>query len=125
MKDIKKARRYLGNAKAILLEKATNEDGSYDDRKYVKMAGKKAYAAVLASLDAVLGTHKKDSISIDCYEKERSAIDQNMLAYFDAAYDTLALAMGYDGNLSVGVSNAGIGVAEKIVGWAEQKTKAL
>jgi hypothetical protein len=124
MKDINKAQRYLCSAKEILLEKATSDDGIYNDRKLVKMAGKKAYLGVLTALNAVFEIKKQDSKSFDCYEQELSVIDQNMLTHLHAAYDTIFLSMSYDGNLSVAVSNAGIGIAEKIIGWAEQKIKA-
>jgi len=43
MKHITEAHRYLDNAKEILSTKAQKEDGFYQDRKYVKMAGNTAY----------------------------------------------------------------------------------
>ena len=41
------AMRYIDNAKEILREKAKKEDGLYQDKKYVKMAGHTAYSGVL------------------------------------------------------------------------------
>lgn len=124
MKDIHEARRYLSNAKEILREKAMKEDGFYKDRKYVKMAGHTAYSGVLVALDAVFGNKKKGRKSVDWYKEELSGIDKKMLSTFMVAYDTLHLAMSYDGNLSAAVSREGLELAERIINRAEQKAQA-
>lgn len=121
---IDEARRYLSNAKQILSEKAGKEDGLYKDRKYVKMAGHTAYIGVLEALDVVFGKKEKGRKSVDWYKEELSIVDKKMLSLFVAAYDTLHLAMSYDGNLLAGVSREGLDAAEKIINWAEQKTAA-
>lgn len=124
MKKIDEARRYLSNAKEILREKAIKEDGLYKDRKYVKMAGHTAYVGVLEALDVVFGNKKKGRKSVDWYKEELAGIDRKMLTLFSTAYDTLHLAMSYDGNLSANISREGLDIAEKIIDWAEQKTAA-
>jgi len=125
MKDITEAKRYISNAKEILREKAIKENGVYQDRKYVKMAGHTAYAGVLVALDSVLGDKKtKTRKSVEWYQKELSTTDRKILSYFLAAYDTLHLAMSYDGNLSADVSKAGLEIADKIINWAENRTQA-
>lgn len=124
MKKIDEARRYLSNAKEILREKAMKEDGLYKDRKYVKMAGHTAYVGVLEALDVVFGNKKKGRKSVDWYKKELAGMDRKMLNLFSTAYDTLHLAMSYDGNLSANISREGLDIAEKIIDWAEQKTAA-
>ncbi|MCE7064347.1 DUF5618 family protein [Dyadobacter sp. CY326] len=125
MNNITEAKRYISNAKEILREKAVKENGVYKDRKYVKMAGHTAYAGVLVALDSVLGEKKtRTRKSVEWYQRELSITDKKILSYFLAAYDTLHLAMSYDGNLSAGVSNEGLELAEKIINWAEQKTQA-
>ena len=121
---IEEARRYLSNAKQILREKAIKEDELYKDKKYVKMAGHTAYIGVLEALDVVFGDKKKGRKSVDWYREELSAEDKKMLALFIEASNTLHLAMSYDGNRIVSVSNGGLDVAEKIINWAEQKTAA-
>jgi len=121
---IDEARRYLSKAKQILSEKAVKEYGLYKDRKYVKMAGHTAYVGVLEALDVVLRKKAKGRKSVDWYKEELSLIDKKMLSLFVAAYDTLQLAMSYDGNLLAGVSGEGLDAAEKIIDWAEQKTAA-
>lgn len=124
MKDVNEARRYLSNAKEILREKAAKEDGFYKDRKYVKMAGHTAYSGVLVALDAVFGKKTEGRKSVDWYKQELSVLDKKMLSTFMAAYDTLHLAMSYDGNLSAAVSREGIDLAEKLINWAELKATA-
>jgi hypothetical protein len=124
MKDINEARRYLSNAKEILSEKAIKEDGFYKDRKYVKMAGHTAYSGVLVALDAVFGDKKKGRKSVEWYKEELSQIDKKILSAFVGAYDTLHLAMSYDGNLVAGISREGLDLAEIIINWAERKTAA-
>lgn len=124
MKEINKAKRHIENAKDILSEKARKENGYYQDRKYVKMAGHLAYSGVLIALDAILGNKKKDRKSVDWYKEKLEILDQDILAPFLACYDTLHLAMNYDGNISSEVSVAGLEDAEKIIAWAEQKATA-
>ncbi|MCE7061109.1 DUF5618 family protein [Dyadobacter sp. CY343] len=125
MKDIIEAKRYLSNAKTILSEKAQKEDGYYQDRKYVKMAGHTAYAGVLVALDSILGDKKKKTRkSLEWYQKELSVLDKKVLSDFMAVYDILHLSMSYDGILRASVSTEGLYLAEKIINWAEQKTQA-
>lgn len=59
------AKRYLANAKEILREKAGKEDGFYQDRKYVKLAGHAAYSGVLVAIDGLLRVKKKGRKSVD------------------------------------------------------------
>ena len=54
MNQIAEAKRYIDNAKDILREKAIKEDGYYQDKKYIRMAGNTAYSGVLEALDAVI-----------------------------------------------------------------------
>lgn len=124
MKNMNEARRYLLNAKEILREKAVKEDDEYQDKKYVKMAGHTAYIGVLEALDVVFGNKKKGRKTVEWYKEELSAVDKKMLSLFVAAYNTLHLAMSYDGNTLVSVSRGGLDAAEKIINWAEQKTAA-
>ena len=121
MNHIAEAYRYLDNAKQILKEKAHKEDGYYQDKKYVKMAGNTAYSGVLEALDGLFGIKKKGRKSVDWYQEEIGKIDRKVLNVFNAAYDTLHLSMGYDGNLSIKVSKAGLEQAEKIIHWVETK----
>lgn len=121
MKYINEANRYLNNAKSFLKEKAQKEDGYYKDRKYVKLAGHAAYCGVLEALDGLLGNKKKGRKSVDWYQAELAKIDKKILTHFNAAYDTLHLAMGYDGNLNADIAAIGLKEAEQIINWVEAK----
>jgi TPP-dependent indolepyruvate ferredoxin oxidoreductase alpha subunit len=91
MNAIEEAKRYLENAKEILSTKAKKEDGYYQDKKYVKMAGHTAYTGVLVALDAFLNK-KKGRKSIEWYKEELSKADKKVLNQFryrlsNAAFD--------------------------------------
>ena len=125
MNHVAEAHRYLNNAKEILREKAQKEDGYYKDKKYVKMAGNTAYNGVLEALDGLLGIKKKGRKSVDWYQEELGKIDKKILNTFNLAYDNLHLAMGYDGNLTAEVCNAGLKQAESIISWVETKQEEV
>ncbi|NIJ54894.1 DUF5618 family protein [Dyadobacter arcticus] len=119
---IQEAKRYLDNAKEILREKAGKEDGYYQDKKYVKLAGHAAYTGVLVALDALFDNNTKRRKDVDWYKERIAKMDRKALNAFNGAYDTLHLAMGYDGNLVAEVSTAGIKMAESLINWVETKT---
>jgi hypothetical protein len=121
---IEDARRYIANAKELLSEKARKEDGFYRDEKYVKMAGHTAYAGVLVALDAVLPKKGKGRKSVDWYLENLANMDGKLLDSFNAAYDTLHLSMGYDGNSDAEVVAAGLKRANYIIDWVETRVAA-
>lgn len=122
---IQEARRYLNNAKEILSEKAQKEDGYFQDKKYVKMAGHTAYTGVLLALDGYLGKKGKGRKDVDWYKQQLSGLDKKLLNTFVAVYDTLHLSMSYDGNPSAKVAKAGLEDAESIINWIENRTLAI
>lgn len=121
MDEIQDARRYIKNAREILSEKAQKQDGYYQDRKYVKMAGNTAYNGMLVALDSILGKKAKGRKDVTWYKEGLAKMDKKILNPFVAAYDTLHLALGYDGNLNADVAKAGLNDAEKIINWVEQR----
>ena len=121
MNHIAEAHRYIDNAKQILKEKAHKEDGYYQDKKYVKMAGHTAYLAVLEALDGLFGLRKKGRNSVEWYQEELGKIDKKVLNAFNVVYNTLHLSMAYDGNPSVKICNEGLKEAETIINWVETK----
>jgi len=121
MNNILEANRYLANAKDILRDKAAKEDGYYQDKKYVRMAGHTAYLGVLEALDSLFGNKKKGRKNIDWYQSEIGKIDKKILNHFNSAYDTLHLAMGYDGHPSSKITAEGLKEAEIIINWVAQK----
>ena len=121
MKHIEEAHRYIDNAKEILREKAHKEDGYYQDKKYVKMAGHTAYTGVLIALDGYLGVKKKGRMSVDWYQIELAKVDKKILGAFNAVYELLHLCMGYDGAESAKIAAVGLEEAETIINWVETK----
>ncbi|MCE6992539.1 DUF5618 family protein [Dyadobacter sp. CY323] len=122
---VQEAKRYLDNAKEILREKAKKEDGFYHDKKYVKLAGHAAYTGVLVALDALFENKNKGRKNVEWYLEKIGRMDRKALASFNAAYDTLHLAMGYDGNTAADVSTAGIKLAESLINWVETRTTVV
>jgi hypothetical protein len=119
---VQEAKRYLDNAKEILREKAKKEDGFYQDKKYVKLAGHAAYTGVLVALDGLLENKTKGKKDVDWYKERLATLDKKVLNAFNGAYDTLHLAMGYDENPIAEVSKAGLDTAESIINWVETRT---
>jgi hypothetical protein len=124
METIQEANRYLDNARKLLTEKANKENGYYQDKKYVKLAGHAAYSGVLLALDGLLGKKNKGRKSVEWYKSELAKVDKKMTSLFDAIYDTLHLSLAYDGNPSAKVAQAGLEDAEKIISWIGQKTQS-
>lgn len=118
------ANRYIENAQKILSEKANKEDGYYQDKKYVKMAGHTAYVGVLYALDGFLGVKKKSRKNVDFYKSELAKLDKKLLNYFDSAYEILHLSMGYDGNSNATVAKEGLSEAKKIISWVSNRMQA-
>lgn len=121
MDQIQEAKRYLDNAREILSEKARKENGYYQDPKYVKMAGNTAYNGILVALDSILDDKSKGRKDVKWYKEKLAKMDKKLLDSFVAAYNTLHLALGYDGNTLASVAAAGIKEAEKIIDWVEQR----
>lgn len=125
MKDnLQEARRYLTNAKEMLRDKAVKEGKFYKDKKYVKLAGHAAYSGVLIALDNVLGNKDSGRKSVDWYKEQLAKVDRKALSTFNGAYQTLHLAMSYDGNIVANVSKSGIELADSLITWAETRTAA-
>ena len=123
MNSLTDAARYVDNAREILSEKAKKEDGYYQYKKYVKLAGHAAYSGVLVALDELLGEKKKGRKSVEWYKQELAGMDKKISSTFSIAYDTLHLAMGYDGNQDAEVANIGLKRAEQIIDWVKVKTQ--
>nr|WP_295930199.1 DUF5618 family protein [uncultured Dyadobacter sp.] len=121
--SVQEARRYVNNAKDLLREKAGKENGVYQDRKYVRLAGHSAYLGVLLALDRLFEVKSGKRKSVEWYQEQLRKTDRKLLDSFNSAYDTLHLAMGYDGNISAGVSADGITTAESIINWVETRTE--
>jgi hypothetical protein len=122
--SIEEARRHIANAKEILRDKARKEDGAYQDRKYVKMAGHTAYTGVLLALDDLLGEKTKGRKDAEWYKEGIAKLDRKLLTSFNIIYDTLHLSMGYDGNQDAQITAIALQRAESIIDWVETRQAA-
>ena len=125
MKHIEEANRYIDNAKQILREKGHKEDGYYQDKKYVKMAGHTAYTGVLVALDGYFGIKKKGRKSVEWYQEELGKMDKKILNAFNSVYELLHLCMGYNGAKSAKIAAVGFEEAETIIQWIETKQEVI
>ena len=112
---VQEAKRYLDNAKEILREKARKEDVYYQDKKYVKLAGHAAYTGVLVALDYLFDEKTKKRKDVDWYKERLSKMDKKVLNAFNGAYDTLHLAMGYDGTSVKTITDVGFEYANLLI----------
>lgn len=120
MEAYKEALRYVENAKEILSTKAKKEERFYTDKKYVRMAGNTLWNGVLEALDNKFPEIKegKGRPDINKYKEYVGKSNPKMTRLVMNAYDTLHLAMGYDGNLKYSLAQEGIKDAIEIIEWA-------
>lgn len=122
MEAISEARRHIDNAKDFLSNNAKKQDGLYQDKKYVKIAGHTAYTGILLVLNELLGEkNRKTPKSVEWYQYELSRVDKSLLSNFTTAYQILHIDMGYLGSKSAELASLGLQKAEKIVDWVETR----
>lgn len=116
---------FLGNAKILLKDRAQEEDGYYQKIRYVKMAGKSAYADVLHVLDLFLNKRDKEKKDFDWYKDQLHLVDEKLVNRFVAVYQTLFFSMGYDGNPSAVIAKIGLEEAELLINLLENHIFSL
>ena len=117
---VDEARRYVQNAKDLLLGRADLdiETGYYRDRKYVRMAGNTLWNGVLLILDATFDIDKTNGrLSFNDYRRIIVQRDKKLLTMVNNGYDIMHLAMGYDGNLSKALCQDGCHLANEIIDY--------
>ncbi len=119
------ANRYIKNAVELLKEKAGRENGFYQDKKYVRMAGDTAWKGVLIAADQWLkrkgiSWQKKSRPDVDWYISEIGKRNRKLTSHFVVAYDILHKSMGYDGIQDTNVVNTGIHRAYEIIALCER-----
>ncbi|MCQ2264550.1 MAG: DUF5618 family protein [Bacteroidales bacterium] len=120
---IEEAKRYVENAKNILLEhgELDIDTKAYADRKYVKMAGNTLWNGCLLALEAVFHLRQgKGRPSIEKYKEVISGRDKKLLSFVNYGYEIMHLYMGYDGNQAKAVSDVGFQTANSIISRCEQ-----
>jgi len=122
---IHEAERYLENARQILSEKAEKDGRYYNDSKYVKVAGHTAWSGVLVALDAVLPVRanlkKGQRLDLKDYQSAIIKKDSKMLRPLLNAYNSLHLALGYDGNTDYKIVQASLEQGKYLIDWASSR----
>ena len=114
---IEEALRYVANAEEVI-QKANYDPElkSYTDSKYIKAAGDYLWKGCLIALDAVFHVRTgKGRPSIDKYKMAVAKCDKKLLNSVSIGYETMHLYMGYDGNRSKKVCDAGFEYATDII----------
>ena len=116
---VEEARRYVENAKAILVEhgELDVETKCYNDRKYVRMAGNTLWNGILLILDAIfhVKSDKTPHPDINDYKMAVNKRDKKLLQFINAGYETIHISMGYDGAIRKGVCDEGFLLANDII----------
>ena len=116
---IEEAQRYVNNAKDTLKDNGELDTATrlYGDRKYVRSAGHFLWNAVLIVLDAVfqVKTPRRRHPDIKDYKDAVASRDRKLLALVNNGYDTMHIAMSYDGNQSKAVCDEGFRLANEII----------
>ena len=116
---VEEARRYVENAKTLLIEhgELDIETRSYNDPKYVKMAGNTLWNGVLYVLDAVFHVRedRRTRVRIEDYRDAISKRDKKLLQFVNKGYETMHIHMGYDGTPSKETCDGGFWTANQII----------
>lgn len=116
---VEEARRYVDNAKVLLMEhgELDLETRSYNDQKYVRMAGNTLWNGVLLILDAVFHVRldRRRHVDIEDYRKAVGNRDQKLLRFVNMAYDHIHIDMGYHGDRSKDLSDSCFRMANDII----------
>jgi len=113
--------RYMDNAKETLKKAEKQDDGYYNDPKYVRSACGIAYLGVLLAVDAWLTLKnvplpdKKKHRTIEFYEHTIAKIDKKMLVRLNAAYEVLHLVGYYRGVTKADTIKSGFNAAYEII----------
>ncbi|MDR0303338.1 MAG: DUF5618 family protein [Chitinispirillales bacterium] len=120
-KEYDEAVRYMNNAREALQKSKKDDDGFYNDAKYVRSACGIAYLGVLRALDAWLTLkgipkpNKKQRKSIEYYKDNVAKLDGKLTKRLNNAYNILHLSGYYDGETNIKVIQAGFESANEII----------
>jgi len=121
---IEEARRYVENAHDIIKNNETYDPDtrSYDDKKYVRLAGHCLWHAVMLALDSVFQVRKdrRTRIDIDAYREAVRKRDRKLLTFLNNSYQVLHLDMGYDGILVKSSCDEGFRITNDIIDRCER-----
>ena len=120
---IKEARRYVDNAREILLERGKLDDEGifYEDEKYVRAAGNYLWLGILMALDGVFHVRedRRTRVNIEAYQETVAKRDKKLLYWLNVGYETIHLYMNYDGNPNKALCDSGFNIANQIIDRCE------
>lgn len=120
---IKEARRYVDNAREILLERGKLDDEGifYEDEKYVRAAGNYLWLGILMALDGVFHVRedRRTRVHIEAYQDTVAKRDKKLLYWLNVGYETIHLYMNYDGNPNKALCDSGFNIANQIIDRCE------
>ena len=118
---IEEAQRYVENAKQTLKENGELDMAlhRYGDPKYVRSAGHFLWSGVLIALDAVFQVkmERRQHPDIKEYKDAVRKRDRKLLDLVNKGYETMHIAMGYDGNKDKDVCDDGFRYANEIINY--------
>jgi len=118
LKDpIAEAVRYQENAKQIILDNETIEDGYYEDGKHVKKAGRMMWKGCLIALNFAFQFKHNSDKDIKDYQNAAAKRSKKLLNIITSGYQTMHLWLGYDGAKSVSTMKEGRRLADEIIEW--------
>ena len=121
---IDEARRYVENAKTVLMEhgELNPQTYRYEDPKYVRAAGNYLWLGVLMALDAVFHVRndRRTRVNINAYEEAVSKRDNKLLGWVTDGYQVMHLYMNYDGIQSKKTCDDGFRIANNIIDRCEK-----
>ncbi len=116
---------YINNASEILKEKGNKQNGTYTDKKYIRMACHTAYVGTLESLRQLLHAPKSKRMDILAYRNYLSTENKKNLNELDNAYGILHLYGGYDGFGKQEALKSGFDSAITIITWVKSKLSSV
>lgn len=116
---IEKAKSKAENAKSILKENGMLDEAinHYQNKKYVRKAGRMLWRAVLIALDAVYDVRmdRRTKVYIDDYLHAIAKQDQSLAVVVDNGYNVIHVYMAYDGCQHKPISDEGFRLANVII----------
>jgi hypothetical protein len=123
---IDESQRYIDNALDILKTKAKPNYVTYEDKKYVRLAGHAAYHAILHAMNeaGLVKLKKGQRHDVKDYVAALAKSNRKMLDYFNACYQAFHIDAGYDGFAAQKTFPTYVGYAKELIQWAATKAAA-
>ena len=123
---INESMRYIDNALEILKTKAKSNYTTYEDKKYVRMAGHTAYHGILYAINeaGLVKLKKGQRPDVKDYMAALAKENGKMKDYFNVCYQIFHIELGYDGFADKKTLPIYISRAKELIQWAANKAAA-